>query len=280
MKDFIRKKGIYIAIAAVIIAIISAVSVALNSSNSDLAAQISGTVLKPVKGVMSSLVNSLERLYDYAYKYDTIVEENEELKNRVSNLEEEYRESTEIHEENERLRNLLGLSKRHSDYRYETATIISWTASNLSSSFTINKGSASGLELYDCIITDCGDLVGQITELGTSSATVTTILDTTSSIGVFVYETGETAVLEGDFELLKSGYSKLSYLQDDTDVATGSAIVTSGKGGTFPQGLMIGTVEDVVIGPSGLDTYAAVKPSANINGLTHVFVITDFEVTE
>jgi len=280
LRNFINKKGFWVIAAAVAIALIAAVSVALGSSGSDLANTVTNTLMKPVKTVMSSFVDSLEDYYNYMYKYDELEAENERLKAQVAELEEEYREYTDISEENARLRSLLELSERHSNYRYETATIISWTASNHASSFTINKGTSSGLELYQGVITETGYLVGQITQIDSSSATVTTILDSTSSVGALVNESNEVAIVNGDFALFQEGQMKLSYLQHDTNVISGNTIITSGKGGIYPQGLVIGYVDDVVVDPSGLDVYATVEPAAEIQDLTHIFVITDFSVSE
>ena len=69
-------------------------------------------------------------------------------------------------------------------------------------------------------------------------------------------------------------------LQHDTNIISGNTIITSGKGGIYPQGLVIGYVDDVVIDPSGLNVYATVDPAAEIQDLTHIFVITDFSVSE
>ena len=95
------------------------------------------------------------------YKYDQIVEENEQLKDKVAQLEEEYRDYTAISNENEELKQLLGLTDKHSDFKLAQASIISWTASNWSSTFTISKGTNAGIELNDCVITENGYIIGQ-----------------------------------------------------------------------------------------------------------------------
>lgn len=275
---FSKRKGMAVIAVAVAIALISIITMSLSSGNSDVISGTESVMMKPVRSLMTALVQSLEKIYGYMYKYDLIVEENKQLKAEIAELEEEYRDYAAISDENEQLRNLLGLSSRHSDFKYESATIISWTASNWSSTFTLGKGSSSGIELYDCVVTDNGYLVGQVTELGSTTATVTTILDTSSDIGALVYSSSEVAVIEGDYKLLQEGMVKLSYLADTAAVATGDTIVTSGMGGMFPQGLVIGYVENVYSTASGLAGYAAIKPAADIDGLTHVFVVTDFEV--
>ncbi|MGM9522451.1 MAG: rod shape-determining protein MreC [Oscillospiraceae bacterium] len=280
MKDFITKKGIYIAIAAVVIAIAAAISVALSGGNAGFASMLSQPFFKPIKSAITSMVSALENAYDYMYRFDEIKAENEELKARVAKLEEEYREYTEISEENSRLRQLLNFSEKHEDLVFEPVSVISWTASNFSSSFTISKGSDSGVELYDAVVTETGYLVGQVTEVTSASSTVTTITDTTLSVGALIYETGETGVTVGDFSLFKEGRLKLSYLGGDSNVIIGSTVVTSGDGGVYPSGLVIGYVDGVSADSSGLDSYATVTPAADINGSTHLYVVTDFAVSE
>lgn len=274
------KKGIYIAIAAIVIAVAAAITVAVTGGHAGFASLLSEPFFKPVKSAMTSLVGSLERAYDYIYKYDEIEAENERLRARIAELERDYREYTEISEENERLRTLLGFAGRHEDLVLEPVTVISWTASNFSSSFTISKGSSSGIELGDPVITENGYIVGQVTSVTSTSATVTTVIDTSLRIGALIYESAATGVLSGDFELFRSGLMKLSYLGEDSDLVIGSTVVTSGSGGVYPAGLVIGTISGIAVGSSGLDPYAIVEPSADISGVTHVYVITDFAVNE
>ena len=278
MKDFITKKGIYVAIAAVLVAIAAAVSVALSAGGADFGALLTEPFFAPLKSVMSSLVGSLEEVYGYMYRYDEISAENRELKARVASLEEEYREYTEISQENDRLRALLDFTARHAgdEYEYEPVSVISWTASNFSSSFTINRGSSSGIELYDTVITENGYLVGQVTEVGATTSTVVSVLDTTMSIGAVLYDSDEPGIIEGDFELFKQGKLKLGYLSEGANVIIGDAVVSSGRGGLFPSGLIIGYVESVAENPSGHDFCAVVAPAADFNDIWDLYVITDY----
>jgi rod shape-determining protein MreC len=279
LKDFITKKGIYIGVAAIIIAIIASITAALGSGGASFGEILSEPFFKPLKTAMTSMVNSLEGVYGYIYRYDEIVAENEELKNRVATLEDEYREYTEISAENARLKALMDFDNSNSDsnFVYKSATIISWTASNFSSSFTINKGTSSGVDVDDCVITENGYLVGVVTEAGKSSSTVVSIIDTTMSIGAMLYSNSETGVIEGNFELFKQGKLKLSYINSNANVVIGDSVVTSGRGGIYPSGLVIGYVDSIGENPSGLDYYAVVSPAADFDSITHLYVITDFD---
>jgi len=278
LKEFFRKKGIYIAIAAIVIALAAAVSVSLSGGHADLGAQLSEPFWRPVRSAMTSFVSSLEKIYNYMYRYDEMEAENAQLKEKVAQLEEEYRTYTEISAENERLKALLNFTQGRGDENFKTlpASVIAWTASNYASSFTANRGSGAGVKTGDAVITETGYLVGQVTEVSATSSTVTTILDTTMSVGALVYENGRTGVAEGGFELLKQGNVKLSYLGDNADIVIGDTVVTSGKGGTYPSGLVIGHITGLNPSTSGLDSYAVVAPAAEISGIANVYIVTDF----
>lgn len=276
MKKYFTKKVIIIVLIALFIALFAAVTVTLSDTASGHIANVVNTVSEPVKKAMGSMVDSLEQLYNYLYKYDMLEAENEELKAKIAKLEQEERDFDEISDENQQLRDLLELGKRNADYEFEAVSVISWSASNFDSSFTISKGESSGLALNDCVITGSGYLIGKITELNSTSATVTTVIDPNTSVGALIHEIGEIAVAEGDFQYMQEGKMKLSYLEKSSQVMEGYTIVTSGRSGTYPKGLVIGTVDTVHLDKSGLNDFAVITPSAELDNLSMVYVVTDF----
>lgn len=280
MRNVISKKGVYLAVAAILIAIIAAVSVAASGGNASFAELLSQPFFRPLKSAMTALVDTLESAYDYMYKFDEVQAENEALKLELAKLREDYREYTDTKEENERLRELLGFSQKRQDLKTEPVSVIAWTASSFASSFTISKGSSSGIALYDAVINEAGYLVGQVTEVTAGSSVVTSVIDTRTGIGALIYESGDTGVLQGDFELMGKEQMKLTYLGDIANINIGSTVVTSGSGGLYPKGLVIGEIVAVGAGSSGLDEYAVVQAAAEIAGSTHLYVITDFTVSE
>lgn len=274
MRQIFKKKGTWVVLAALIIAMISAIT--LSVGGSDVFSRATNAIMKPVKSVVTSMVDGLEELYRYMYDYDRLEAENAELKVRISQLEDEYREYTEVSEENDRLRALAGLSERNANFEYAEATIISWSASSWGSSFTISKGTDDGLEKFDCVINEYGYIIGQITDIGPSSATVTTIIDSSLSVGAMVAGSDDTGVASGDFSLMKSGLLKLEYVSSPDKLVSGDTIVTSGAGGVFPRGLVLGYVEEMTVSASGTGTYAEVRPAAELEELVYVYVIIDF----
>ena len=222
----------------------------------------------------------MEELYGYVYKYDNLVQENERLRAQLADLENQIRANDQAMEENARLRELLNLQQKHTDYTFESAKVVSWNASNWDSSFTISKGSDSGLEKGDSVVTEYGVLVGTITEVGTSWSTVETVVDLDTNIGVLVGNEQVSGILEGDYTLMRSQYMKLSFVAETGQIITGDIVITSGAGGAYPQGLILGTVSSVHTEAAGQVEYAVVEPFTKLDELTQIFVIKDYQVVE
>jgi rod shape-determining protein MreC len=280
VNEFLKKKGIKLAAVVIIVAIIAGVCVRLGGGEAGFFSNAAGSAGTSVRKAVSAMSDWLESIYGYIYKYDQLVEENETLRAQLAEAQEKARLGQEATDENERLRALLELDERHSDFVYESAKIVSWTSSNWASTFTISKGSDSGIEVGDCVITAYGALVGQVIELGTSWATVQTLIDINTSVGVLVGEAGNAAMAVGDYTLMGDGLMKLTYLTEGTLPINGDTVLTSGKGGIFPQGLVVGTIYSVNTEAGGQTTYAVIQPTCDLDSLSQVFVIKDFDVVE
>jgi rod shape-determining protein MreC len=278
LKEFLKKKGIPVMAVAVVIAIATAITVYFGGSG--LINRSVNWAMKPVRVCVSAIAGSLEKVYDYMYRYDQLEAENEELKAQIAEMQQESIDSAGAAEEISQLRQLLGLKEKRSDFVFENATVISWGASSWASTFTINKGESSDIAVGDCVVTSSGYLVGQITELGTTTATVTTILDSSINVGVLVEKDSSAAVACGDFSLMNQNLMKLTYISDGTELLAGDTIITSGKGGVFPQGIIVGYIQSVGIDETGLSQYATVEPAMELSELTRVYVIKDFDTAE
>ncbi|MBQ6315965.1 MAG: rod shape-determining protein MreC, partial [Oscillospiraceae bacterium] len=137
-----------------------------------------------------------------------------------------------------------------------------------------------GIEYGDPVITEYGALVGQVTELGETWATVSTLIDVDMSVGGTVVTTGSSGMVVGEYSLMKQKLAKLTFLADGAQIFVGDEILTSGSGGAFPAGLVIGTVSNVQTEAGGQIEYGLVQPQANLDSLVQVFIIKDFDVVE
>ncbi len=280
VKQYLKKNGIKLGIIVLVLALIIGVGSYFLEGNAGLMKNITGAVKAPVQRMVSSVAEWLEGVYGYLYEYDALVAENERLRAELTESQEEARNGYEAIEENARLRELLNFKEKHSDMTLESAKVVSWTTSNWAHSFTISKGSSADIAVGDAVITEYGVLVGQVTELGTNWAVVSTVIDINTNIGALVAQSGASGMLIGDFALMQDGYAKLTYLADGTQIYTGDEILTSGSGGAFPQGLVIGTVATVQAEAGGQIEYGLVKPNVDLTSLVQVFVVKDFEVIE
>ncbi|MBR3554906.1 MAG: rod shape-determining protein MreC [Oscillospiraceae bacterium] len=234
------------------------------------------SVAAPGEKLVSSAAVKLEELRAALRDYEALQAENEELKARIAAMEEEVRQSQGANAENDRLRQLLELKRSHTDYKLLDASIISWGSSNWSSTFDLDKGSFSGVEVGDCVITETGFVVGVVTETGLYSCSVRTLIDPRAAMGATVHSTGLTAVAEGDFSLMAGGELKLTYVFENSVLELGDTVLTSGAGGVYPAGLVIGKITGVASEEGGYGQYGIVTPSAELSSLSQVFLILEY----
>lgn len=280
MKDYIKKYGIRLLALVVLIAVVFTVATGLGQGKANTVEDTAGAVRSPFQKVAQALVSRVEGFYGYLFNYDMLMQENENLRAQIAELEKQVRENEQAKEENVKLRELLNLSQKHSDFVFESAKVVSWNASNWASTFTISKGYESGLEVGDAVVTEYGVLVGTVSEVGTNWSTVDTVVDIGTKIGVLVGTEETSAMLLGDYTLMSSQYMKISFVAESGQVITGDVVVTSGAGGAYPQGLILGTVSSVHSEAAGQIEYAVVEPFTNLNALTQIFVIKDYQVIE
>jgi rod shape-determining protein MreC len=133
------------------------------------------------------------------------------------------------------------------------------------------------LEVYDCFNSETGALVGLISEVGTNWATVLTLVDTDTSLDAPVFRTNDLGLAQGNFSLMGENRLRLEYLPVDCSLLGGDLVVTSGLGGFYPAGLVIGSVAEVQQDDSGTTSYAILTPAVEFDALSEVFVIRSFD---
>ena len=280
MKDYLRKNGIRMAVIVLAVVFVTGLGVAARDGNIGFLQNVTGIVEAPVKKVLSSTVNWFDTIYGYLFDYDSLLAENESLRSQLADAQQSARDGIEASEENVRLRQLLNLRESHSDYVMESAKIVLWSSSNWSSSFTISKGETSGIQMGDPVITEYGVVVGQITELGSTWATVSTLIDVDMSVGAFVGDAGTSGMVVGEYSFMKKNQAKLTYMADGAQIFVGDDVLTSGSGGAFPAGLVIGKLSAVKTESGGQLEYGVVEPCCDFNQLVQVFIIKDFTSVE
>ncbi|MEG2381001.1 MAG: rod shape-determining protein MreC [Oscillospiraceae bacterium] len=229
--------------------------------------------VSPIQKGITNIGNWFYGIGHYFGDVNALKTENEELKNKNSSLEKQISDIESMKSENERLTDMLDLKGSDTKFELEAARIIAKNPSNWYSTFTIDKGTSNGLKVNQPIVTTQEQLVGKIYRIGSTWAEVITILDPGNSAGSTIRRSKDIGIVEGDTELRYSGKCKIDYLPRDTDIKSGDYVETSGLGGIYPKGIVIGKISDVGEDSSTMSKFATVEPMAEINKLTEVFVI-------
>ena len=277
-KTYLKKKGARIGAVVLAVVLVLALIAGALGGKAGFLTNLDGIVRAPLQKAATVTAQWLESIYGYIYKYDQLRAENEQLRTQLAEAQAQAREGQEAIAENERYRDLLGFTQRHTDFELEPANVVSYGASNWSSTLTLSKGSDSGIEVGDCVMNESGALVGQVIETGSTWATVRTVIDVDMSVGGYVSGSGATAMVLGDFTLMQQGCARFGYLAEGMSIFTGDTVLTSGKGGAFPAGLVVGTITDVRTEAGGQQTYGVITPACDLGELLQVFVIKDFDV--
>lgn len=202
----------------------------------------------------------------------------EELQNQIKENEELKKQLTEFDrykQENEQYKEALGIKEQHDDFELVPAFVTSRDPNAAYSSFLIDKGSLQGVAVQDPVITSAG-LIGYVSEVGPTYSRVSTVLSSSTSVGVVNSRTRDTGTIQGTLELSRKGQCRLSYVSRDSDMQAGDLLITSGTGGVYPQGQIVGQITEIGLDPTGLSKYAVVNPVTDISSVQEVFVITSF----
>ena len=279
MKRFFTKTGIWLLAAAATIAVALCIVSALGSGTGFLHDAL-GVIASPFRTAGTAVADWFTGIGDRFESVEQLQEKNAELNRRVAELEDELRKAQNAADENKDLRQLLGLRQQRTDLQFEAARVTQRDVSNWASTVVLNRGSQHGVAVGNCAVDSAGNLAGVITEVGLNWSRLATVLDTESQFGATVFRTGETAVAGGELELMAEGKLRLQYLADSASLIKGDVVVTSGLGGYYPSGLVIGTVEAVQTDDGGLARYAVLEPGCSVDEMKELFIITDFDVIE
>ena len=276
MNEFFKSKKfkILLGIAAVLFGFM--LYTAMNAGFGNILSNSLGSVVSPLQKLSMQITSSANGFFEKIIYADKISEENVSLREELRTMREKMVDYETYKAENEQYRQFLDLKKDNPDFVFETGMVIGRDPTDYFYSFTIDKGSVNGIELYDPVITSDG-LVGRIAEVSYTDSKVITLLNPGIDVGAFNDRTRDTGVIAGELNLSKDGKCKMSYISRDSSASSGDIITTSGIGGVFPKGLIIGTISDIKTEAHGISLYAEIIPSANIARVRDVFVITSFK---
>ncbi len=262
-----RLKGILAAIAAVIILIVIFVTPAKT-----VIVRVGGNIISPVCSFFSGIGNSVSDHFSYMGKSKTVYETNKALEKENAVLKNKLKAATGLESENKRLKALLDLKNDYADIPSVGAEIVARESGNWFTVFTINKGEKDGVKKNQPVLCD-GGLVGHTTDVGSNWAKVVTLIDTSHSASAMAERSGDYVQIDGEITLMGGGLCKMTNVSDDADVIVGDVLVTSGIGGVYPKGIVIGTVSEFKKDEEGTGSFAVVKPAVDFKRLNELLVL-------
>ena len=280
LKQYFIRNGLRIGVLLLAAVLVISIGSNLRAGRAGLLQNVNQTMTSPLQRATSAALDWAMGVYGSIYEYERLREENNALRAENSELREQVRDYEDLEAENQRFRILFDWAQRDTRMELESAKIVAWDASNYVSAFSISKGSDQGIELGDCVITEYHALVGQVIELGSDWATVRSIIDVDMDVGALVGSYSYAGMVTGDFALMRQGKTRLTYLASGAQIFTGDEVLTSGRGGTFPPGLMIGVISAVRTEDGGQSIYGVIEPSCDVSRLSQVFIVKDFSITE
>ena len=278
MKKFFKEHGIWVLFATAVISVALALMSFFSTTSSPLV-NIAGVIASPFRTAYTAVANWFNDKQNYYQDVTALEEENAALRRENAILRAENRQAQADQEENALLRDLLNLRPQNYELELESAAVTERSVTNWTSSLTLNKGSDHGVEVGDCVVSETYSLVGLVSEVGLNWCTVLTIVDNDTSMGAQVFRTKDLGLAVGDFSLMGENRLRLDYLPADCQLMGGDLVLTSGLGGYYPSGLVIGSVEEVQLDDSGAASYAVLVPEVDFDSLVEVFVIKSFDIS-
>lgn len=243
-----------------------------NKSQFSIIEPIVVTVLAPLESLTSKIGNGIRHTTGFVGEIFTVYRENQILRADIENLKQNQLNVTEIMAENLRLQSILDYKKETPQFDVVTAAVIARDPGTWTNIVIINKGSNDGLTKDMPVVTPRG-LAGHIVQVFPTTSKVQLLLDPRSAVGSLVQrpESRVAAIVEGNG--MNPLAPRMVNLARDADVIRGDKIITSGFGGIYPKGLLIGEVVDIVNNEGGLLKYALLRPAADFGRLEEVMVI-------
>ena len=276
MKDFFDtwKFKILVAVAVFLVGIM-----AYAGANGRLTAapqELLSVVLTPVQKVTATLSGGIGSVWEKYTRIDEVMDQNAQLEAENAELRQQMVDYDRIKAENEAYKALANIQDTNSEASYVSGFVIGRDPLDEFGGFTLDKGTADGVELNDTIISDKGYLIGTVAEVDTTSCKVLTILHPSFNAAGVVSRTRENGIINGSADYAGDGLCTLTDLERSSETRAGDQIITTGLGGVFPPDLLVGTVQQVLPEASGKSSIAVIRPGADLRTVKHVFIITDY----
>ena len=269
-----RIKHIYLIVLLVVI-IIAVLSYVIKSDKKlNMFESLIKDSVVSIQKIIYTPIKNFSTMIDDFFSLKDVLEENKNLKSNVEKIESLEAENMELKQEINKLKQELNIEYVLSEYDYLNATVVSRNSLYWYNTLTIDKGTHNGIEEGMVVINSTG-LIGKIVNVSTFSSDVKLITtnDTNNKISVTITngENRLTGLING--YSYEDGYLKVEGISNTETVNIGDYVYTSGLGGVFPSGILIGQVENVVTDVYDLSKIINVKPSANFDDINYVTIL-------
>ena len=226
-------------------------------------------IIMPIQSGFTYLKNKLQGNEQYFANLETLKKENNDLKQKNSQLEESIRQLEIIQSENKTLKEYLSLSEQYKEYQTVPGYIINKDTSNYSKVFVINIGTNSGIQKNMTVIASEG-LVGHVISVTETTAKVQTLIDSSNVVSASLENSRDNVICRG---MLENNQLKATYISTTATLIKGEKLYTSGMGGIYPKGIYIGTVNKIVETKNITDRYCIIDAAVDFENLETVLVI-------
>lgn len=224
-------------------------------------------VVSPVQNLITLTLDSANDVVDHYLLVAEVSEENEKLKQEIGKL---IRQNNELREELRQKARLGDLMEYQEERQLKSvvATVIGRDATQWARVVFINKGTQDGIKENLAVVTNRG-VVGHVIQAGLNTSKVMLIVDGRSSVDtLFSYDRISGIVVGTGME-----FCEMKYVPITAEVNVGDQIVSSGLGGVYPKGLVVGTVISITKATQGLFQEITIAPSADFGRLEEVLVL-------
>lgn len=232
-----------------------------------------GTVLNPVQKVVYTISDKVHDVFDFFYNFSDVKNENNDLKKKNLELENQLVEYNELKRQNDVLRGIVDFSKENNQYKYIGTNIIGKSENSFVEGYTIDKGSSEGIK-KDYIVISPEGLVGVVTEVHSNWSKIQTLLN--ENVAVAATIEGDSNSGDGIVKGYRNGsemQAEITNLPMNSTIKEGETVVTSGLGGYYPKGIRIGEVTSVQSDDVKVMKTAILKTYVDFNNLQELFVV-------
>lgn len=238
---------------------------------------LAGIFVTPLQSATTGASNGVSDFFGWVFGGDDMRQQLEELKRENAELRQQLVDYDELKQTNEWYSEILGLHEENPEYTFASGRVIGRDPADYYGNFTISAGQNAGISVNDPVVATDGSLVGVVVEVGLTYAKVQTILDPATKVACQVSRTGDTAYTAGsNVDLARQNTLRMTALERVSSAAMGDYVVTSGIGGIYPSGLLIGSLTRIQSATDGMTLNGEVELFADIYNLKQVMVITSF----